>query len=186
MLQSFEVECSGNLRVRDSSSVENVDVTFYVHPFFSSISIDNIEVAENNSSTAFGQKFACVLPPGKHKVTIQSECCFEEEFSITVPETEKSWAPTVYRRRLRYLPAELLFETHLSPFEVWIDGTFKGKAGISDTKAITIPVESQNGIRSVHILLFHTELGEARREVEVRAGKQTTILIEHMDFAHLP
>ncbi len=184
ILQSFEVECSGNLRVRDSSSVENVDVRFYVHPFFSSISIDNIKVAENNSSTSFGQKFACTLPAGRHKVTIQSECCFEDEFLITVPEKEESWAPVVFRRRLRYLHAQLLLETRIRPLEIWIDGSFKGTADTSRPGTLTIPMKGQKGTRRIHILVFHPTLGEMRREILLRSGRQTMIKIERTDFSN--
>jgi hypothetical protein len=158
-----------------------VEVGIYVHPYFTSLSVDNAEVAQSNEATQFGQRYIGNLPPGKHKISIQSDCCFEDQFMITVPQKNETWAPTVFRRRLSYLPARLLFETTLRPLEVWIDGVPRGKPDTLD-----IPMKTKKGSRRIRILLLHPTLGEARREVVVKAGRQTTIKLDWEDFGNQP
>lgn len=186
LLQPFEFECSGSIGLKDSPPAEQVEVGIYVHPYFTSLSVDNVPVAESNFATSFGQRYIGRLPAGQHKVTIQSECCFEDQFLISVPQKKETWAPTVFRRRLIYLPARLLLETSLRPLEIWIDGTPEGTLDASHPGGFNVPMKKQKGTRRIRILLLHPTLGEARREVVVKAGRQTIIKIDAEDFGNPP
>jgi hypothetical protein len=163
-----------------------VEVGIYVHPYFTSLSIDNAEVAESNEATHFGQRYIGSLPPGKHKITIQSNCCFEDQFMIKVPEKKETRAPTIFRRRLSYLPARLLIETNLRSLEIWIDGTPRGTLDNSHAGTLDIPMQKNKGTRRIDILLLHPTLGEARRRVRVHSGRQTSIKIDAKDFGNPP
>jgi hypothetical protein len=177
-----EVECSASLSFKPWSTAAKVEVNFYADPYFTTLSIDDIKMARNDRSTSFGQRFKCRLPTGQHKVTIESKCCFTDEFNISVPAHGTSWAPIAYRRKLRLLPATLILKTRLSPIEIWVNGVYRGKQTASSPGAAIVPVTWRTGREAVHVLLLHPKLGEARRRIPVAAGEKITVKVGKDDF----
>jgi len=177
-----EIDCSVSLKITPPPSTETVEVTFHIDTYFSVLYVDDLKLAGNDSSTAFGQRFTHRLPPGQHKVTIESTCCKTDEFQICAPEPGTNWAPTVIRRKLQFLPASLVLDTQLSPLEIWLDGKFKGIYKAAKPASITIPIASRSGRRIVHLLLMHPRFGETRRIISVYAGDKTIVRVRKVDF----
>jgi len=158
-------------------------VSITVTPPFERLLVDGREVALQDVSNGYGQRFATRLPVGRYRVTIQNTNCQEEEFELEVPEKLRAPDELDLRRKLRFRPATLAVESELPDAAVWVEGVFKGSAAESQADAITIPLEGERGSRALRLELRHPTAGVMVSEVTVRAGQRQLVRAPRTAFA---
>ncbi len=151
-------------------------VQIFADPYFDSIWIDGKQVASNDRSTGYGQRYFGKLKTGQHRVVIRHNACQKDEFDITVPSKEP------FRRKLRFLPALLVVQTDLSRAGVYVDANFKGSAAQSLVQPITITLEGRKPKREVRLRVVDRQAGEFRTRVQVTAGKKTVVQAKRAEF----
>ncbi|MBN2493981.1 MAG: serine/threonine protein kinase [Deltaproteobacteria bacterium] len=156
-------------------------VTIQVDPYFDRLEIDGQLVAVRDRGNYYGQRFKGELNAGVHRVKVLNTACQEDEFELRVPE--KAEGPIEHRRKLAFRPASLVIISELPQASVWVNGIFKGTAGTTRDKPITIPIEGSTGRLEVKLRLTHPANGEHLARFPVLAGRTKVYRVARSAFA---